>query len=57
MSVYLYRFDTMEVEKVATIPMARRSHFGYTVSSDGKWLYYGKETKDEIDIIVLEHYR
>lgn len=57
MSVYLYRFDTMEVEKVVTIPMARRSHFGYTVSNDRKWLYYGKETKDETDIIVLEHYR
>ena len=57
MSLYIYRFDTQESEKLATVPFANQDHFGFSISPDGKWLYYGKQIKDETDIIVLENYR
>ena len=56
-SVYYYDFGREKVEKVATAPLVRYSNFGFSISPDGKWLYYAKQTKDETDIIVVENYR
>jgi Tol biopolymer transport system component len=56
-SVYYYDFGSEKVEKVATAPLVRYSNFGFSISPDGKWLYYAKQTKDETDIIVVENYR
>lgn len=57
MSLYIYRFDSQESETLATAPIANQDHFGFSISPDGQWLYYGKKVKDETDIIVLENYR
>ena len=57
MSLYIYRFDTQDSEKLATEPIARWDNFGFSISPDAQWFYYGKQIKDETDMIILENYR